>query len=280
MDWTRVSPFTMNRRIDQITWSVRKRRLGGPLAHWALNCLGPTSRILTRPLITRCEQISDFWEIEVKGNDGILFVDKNLSLERIRASFCEIYFPWNWHYYQFSGTRVTSDDVVFDCGCAEGIFPFLNRQAAKKIVCFEPLPEFMAGLHKTFEQEKRVEIIPDAVGDHCGSAYLMRDGTGSRITSNATDTIVNIQTIDNYCAEKQCGVTYIKADLEGYELEMLRGAAKTIRALRPKISITTYHKPEHPKEIEAFLKMLVPSYNIVTKGIARLHGGPMMLHAW
>jgi FkbM family methyltransferase len=236
--------------------------------------------MLTKSLITRCDQIGDFWEVEIRGSAGILYINKNFSPRAIRDVLSEVYYPWNWHYYQFSGTQVTTEDVVFDCGCAEGWFAFLNRQTAKKIVCFEPLPEYLPGLRKTFEENRRVEIVSAALGPQAGSAYLRRDWRGSSLTSDITDTVVNITTIDSYCSEKQCDVTYIKADLEGYELEVLRGATETIKRLRPKISITTYHKPEHPKEIEDFLKNLVPSYKIATKGVASLHGGPMLLHAW
>jgi hypothetical protein len=75
-------------------------------------------------------------------------------------------------------------------------------------------------------------------------------------------------------------LTYLKADLEGFELAMLRGAERTISRYRPKLAITTYHRADHASEIAAFLRRVEPRYRILTKGIDAVTGSPVMLHAW
>ena len=49
-------------------------------------------------------------------------------------------------------------------------------------------------------------------------------------------------------------------DIEGAELEALRGAKETIRKDRPRMAICIYHKPEDLYEIPGYLLSLVPEY--------------------
>ena len=55
-------------------------------------------------------------------------------------------------------------------------------------------------------------------------------------------------------------VDYIKLDIEGAELEMLHGAAKTIAHFKPKMAISAYHKPEDLWTLATYIKSLRPDY--------------------
>jgi hypothetical protein len=63
-------------------------------------------------------------------------------------------------------------------------------------------------------------------------------------------------------------------------MAMLEGARETIRRCRPKIAITTYHRPDHAAKIGRLLRSIHPDYHIVVKGIENHWGSPVMLHAW
>ena len=49
-------------------------------------------------------------------------------------------------------------------------------------------------------------------------------------------------------------------DVEGFEIETLKGAQKIIKSLKPKLAISIYHKPLDFYEIPLYIKSLMPDY--------------------
>ncbi|MDD5010593.1 MAG: FkbM family methyltransferase [Phycisphaerae bacterium] len=62
--------------------------------------------------------------------------------------------------------------------------------------------------------------------------------------------------------------TLIKMDIEGSELEALKGAERIITSQNPQLAISVYHTPEHLWKIPLFIKKIVPNY----KCFLRSHG--------
>ncbi len=75
-------------------------------------------------------------------------------------------------------------------------------------------------------------------------------------------------------------ITYMKADIEGFEQDMLMGAAEVIKANKPKIAITAYHRPNDYKKMIALIKSCVPEYKCHVKGIHGEEPKPVMIHFW
>jgi hypothetical protein len=58
---------------------------------------------------------------------------------------------------------------------------------------------------------------------------------------------------------------FIKMDIEGSELEALKGSADTIAARKPKLAICLYHKTEDFWEIPLYLHDLTPEYKLFVR---------------
>ncbi len=57
-------------------------------------------------------------------------------------------------------------------------------------------------------------------------------------------------------------VTFIKMDIEGAELEAIKGAQQHIKNDKPKLAISIYHKPNDLWEIPLLIHEIVPEYKI------------------
>lgn len=69
---------------------------------------------------------------------------------------------------------------------------------------------------------------------------------------------VPVDSLDHLLGDER--VTYIKMDIEGAELNALKGGANIIEKYKPKLAISLYHKAEDIYEIPLYLKSLVPEY--------------------
>ena len=73
------------------------------------------------------------------------------------------------------------------------------------------------------------------VEGNIGASHLNAQG-------NETSRIV---TLDYYVEEHDLpSIDFIKLDVEGAELDVLKGAAQSIRKWKPKLAISAYHKHE------------------------------------
>ena len=67
--------------------------------------------------------------------------------------------------------------------------------------------------------------------------------------------------IDTYVRRNELPhVDYIKLDIEGAELDCLKGAAKSIIRWKPKMAISAYHKPEDIWTLALYVKSLRSDY--------------------
>lgn len=93
--------------------------------------------------------------------------------------------------------------------------------------------------------------------------YFEEMGNGaSRITQKETKISINTVSLDHSVSDK---VTFIKMDIEGAELEALKGCSEIIQKDKPRLAICIYHKKEDLVEIPMFIKKLVPEYELYVR---------------
>ena len=197
------------------------------------------------------------------------------------VDFCqtvdECFNPHNWHNFLSPRFHIGTADVVIDCGAAEGLFTWFAAQRGAQVHAFEPDAGFVASMRKSFADSPQVSINHCALGHRSGKAYLSEDEIFSRLTAADCGTPVELRTLDDAMGEAK--VTFLKADVEGYEFRVLLGAEAVIRRHQPRIAVTVYHPQNNVAEITDFLRECHPSYQFATKGIFD-SGHPVLLQAW
>lgn len=246
-------------------------------------------RFLTaRSSVSRAKQViehvsreGNFFVVTLKGLEHPLYYPAELPLTSLYMPVSQILCPPDWHEYEVGQTFVRPEDVVIDCGSAEGLFSLIVCGRCERVYAIEPLPRFVEALGFTFKDIDNVEVVPCALSDRVGQGHLSnRDMASTLCHDEESELTVPLDTIDELFFSKGEKVDYIKADVEGSEIEMLHGGERTIREYTPRIAITTYHCERHAREIDAFLRGLDVGYKTVCSGIEGKWGGPKMLHAW
>lgn len=156
-----------------------------------------------------------------------------------------------------------------------------SAYSPRKVFCFEPLPEQSARIRENFSMAPHpeiLEVVPCGLGEEDGQANLSAGAAGSTLNENLADTAsgipVEICRIDSFAASRELKLGLIKLDIEGLELEAVRGAEQTIRRDRPVLLVSIYHTVKDFFGVKAFLENLVPDYRF---SIRHLDANEMLL---
>jgi FkbM family methyltransferase len=222
------------------------------------------------------------FEITFTNLNKKLFWPSKFSISRLNQVVAESFDTEDWHYYQKEHTEINPGEIILDIGTAEGLLPISVIDKCEHIYMIEPSKLFCNCLNKTFsEYKEKTTIFNVAVGNSDGTINFDEnslDGMISNVNSSTTQEIA-IHKIDTLFNKNQ-PITYLKADIEGFELEMLKGAEQILKKNKPKIAITTYHTQNNPKEIIDLIKSFVPEYNYYVKGIYEQTPKPVLIHFW
>lgn len=143
------------------------------------------------------------------------------------------------------------NEVIVDCGAYDGMTELEIAQwtnnTYKKIYAFEPNQANCQKCTQFYKDNalRDIVLIPkgtwskDTILSFSVEEHEMSASGG--IIQNGTEKVY-VTTIDNVVGNDK--VTFIKMDIEGSELEALKGAATTIKRDTPKLAICIYHKFE------------------------------------
>jgi FkbM family methyltransferase len=131
--------------------------------------------------------------------------------------------------------------TVFDIGANCGQKAVQFRACARRVICVEPDPTAVEQLRARLGHRDDVVIVPAGVGDEAGQATFYQLSPASPLNTfsrqwsdaqaaTASETSVAIVTLDQLIASHGLP-SYIKIDVEGYELQVLQGLHQPIRAL-------------------------------------------------
>ncbi|MFT8674497.1 MAG: FkbM family methyltransferase [Acetobacter sp.] len=173
----------------------------------------------------------------------------------------ESYLYRRQYFYDQDGVCIAPEvgDVVIDGGACTGdtALVFSNAVGPEgKIYSFDPVKEHIDILNYNIEQFplRNVVAMPYGLSDHEVKAPLMVTNHYAPGFSAASQ-VVPLISLDLLVARGEIEkIDFIKLDVEGAELETLKGAQDSIRRFRPKLAISLYHKPNDIFELIDYVK--------------------------
>lgn len=171
--------------------------------------------------------------------------------------------------------RLKRGDVVVDCGAYFGEFTLYAAKAAGeegRVIAFEPDPEVykrleanvaLNGLSNVLLVRKGVWSKDDALkftsDDIKGHSFMLAQ-PGERAEA------LPVVSLDNELARLGVKrVDFIKMDIEGAEIEAIKGARRTLESNDVELAIGSYHKVDGKKTCQELERLLVEfGYSVET----------------
>jgi FkbM family methyltransferase len=176
------------------------------------------------------------------------------------------------HYFGPDFIKLTENEVYLDIGCYNGatIIDFINfckknNVNYRKIIGIESSPKRYPFVMSDVENYKNIEIVNTGAWSEKKELEFCVDFADEDVTNHEyihtlemRKEVIPVDKIDNITKGEE--VTFIKMDIEGAELEALKGATETIKKYKPKLAICIYHRECDIVEIPRFIHQLVPQY--------------------
>jgi FkbM family methyltransferase len=141
-----------------------------------------------------------------------------------------------------------------------------NQVNYKSIYCFEPDRSNYEKLLSNTSRYKNVTCINRGLWScettlrFVSSAQTESYGARIQEAGNIADVEIETVSIDAQLAGE--GVSLIKMDIEGAEMEALKGAELAIRKYKPGLAISVYHKTDDLFEVPLLLHAMCPDYKL------------------
>lgn len=155
--------------------------------------------------------------------------------------------------------EIADDDVFYDIGANVGLYScFVGSKSPEgSVYSFEPHPVNVDALKKNFQlNDVSGTIFQMALSDEEGTFELSSEGSKAGLGEHSLDTTqsestvpVTVRQLDSLRTEHDIPVpTIIKIDVEGAELNVIKGATETLS----KPNCKTIYCEIHPTRIKAF----------------------------
>ena len=160
--------------------------------------------------------------------------------------------------YFLEGFLPSEGDIAIDGGAYDGATSRDFTMQGAKVYAFEMSAQ---NYPQCLARAQKYNFVIENIGlsNREGTDTYKDYGVGAS-KGGGTET-GNFIDLDTYVLRKNLPrVDYIKLDIEGAELDMLHGAAKTISRWKPKMAISAYHKPEDLWTLANYVKSLRSDY--------------------
>ncbi len=169
-------------------------------------------------------------------------------------------------YLERSIVEINDREIFVDAGAYdfENALSFIKKSSMGMVYSFEAdhrnINRFRSRIPS--EYKDAIRIMPYGLWSKTGELNFVDEGSvGSRISDDETGTRINVVSLDEAIKK----ATFIKMDIEGAELEALKGSRSIIEQCHPKLAICIYHKPEDLIEIPCFIREIHPDYKLFVR---------------
>jgi FkbM family methyltransferase len=225
---------------------------------------------------------SNLRDIRVVGHeDGLTIWQTRLGELATMESECQEHVAFLVSEFQpnpyFSAkVKVQPGATVLDVGANIGLFTKAAVKAgARRVVCFEPTPNTLVALRKNLNSAACtdiVSVVPKGAWNTPATLTFtvdpIRPGRSSCVTVTpeqaAYEISIQVEPIDNVVQELQLDrVDFIKMDIEGAEVNALKGAVNTLRRFKPQLAVAVEHTDDRLKNASMVRELVLginPSY--------------------
>lgn len=187
------------------------------------------------------------------------FPKKNIWTQREVLGMC------GCQYFDLPELTLQENEVYIDAGAFDGqsVIDFIDwsKNNYSRIISFEPDNKNAMKCEDIIKEKniKNIELHRKGTWSRSETLCFDNKGTASSRISNDGNFQIEVCSIDEVLHGEKA--TFIKMDVEGSELESLKGAKKTIQKYKPKLAICLYHKEEDIFDIPEYLMGIMPCYN-------------------
>lgn len=176
-------------------------------------------------------------------------------------------------YFDLDIIPTCQDEVVVDLGAYTGdsILSYIHNYGVssyQKIYAYEITSNTYYELIKNVQEYPNIICYLKGVGSKKNTVSVLENQNDASANSVVVDNkgSIPLVTLDEDITDN---ITMIKADIEGFEQEALRGAINHIKNNHPKLLISVYHKNEDLWKIPKMIKEIDSTYQFYL----RYHGG-------
>lgn len=180
----------------------------------------------------------------------------------------------NHEHYLHPKILPTASDVYIDGGAWHGDTLLELKQLFGdniQIHSFEPDSSNFEKLSHAISENKLLNVTTEklALWDKEQTLeFLCSDEAVHTMQSRVSDELIEAERsikvqaidLDSYCTKMDITPTFIKLDVEGAELQVIRGSKRVLKNYQPKLALSAYHEPNHIWEIFTAIKTINPNY--------------------
>ena len=164
--------------------------------------------------------------------------------------------------------KIKSLDIIDEGACCGDSALILSELTDRNVYAFEPVSSNYENMLKTIELNDVKNIIPEKKGlsseVKTEDIYIFENASSLKYNPSNTNNVesIEITTIDEYVKQNNLQVGLIKSDIEGMEMELLKGANETIKEFKPTLLISIYHSANDFFKIKEHIVNLNLGYKI------------------